>query len=247
METKVGTLNLLPFSDRKTGNLSELSIYNLGVRVLHLETAESTQDECFRLLEECGAVAVRADVQTKGRGRQGSRWYSPPGGLWLSVGLVGADGLACAVAGPVAVCEALAPYLPSPALIRPPNDVMHSGKKLAGILVEKRGDMVVTGFGINLYQEVFPPDLNAVSLKQLGGSGFTLERVAERVMSGFTGLLEMPLSAIISRYNESLMGLGKRVRVGDAEGTLRGLSAEGFVIGDRIVPMGRFTGMEIAE
>jgi len=217
------------------------------VRVLHLETAESTQDECFRLLESCRAVAVRADVQTRGRGRHGSRWHSPPGGLWLSVGLIGADGLACAVAGPVAVCEALAPYLPSPALIRPPNDVFHSGKKLAGVLVEKRGDKVVTGFGINLYQEVFPPELNAVSLKQLGGTGFNLENVAERVIAGFTSLLEMPLRAIISKYNGYLMGLGKRVRVGEAEGRFMGLSEDGFVIGEIIIPVGRFTGMEIVE
>jgi len=219
----------------------------MGVRVVHLEAAESTQDECFRLLEECEAVAVRADVQTMGRGRHGSHWHSPPGGLWLSVGIKGADGLACAIAGPVAVCDVLAPYLPSPALIHPPNDVMHSGKKLAGILVEKKGDKVVTGFGVNLYQEVFPPDLNAVSLKQLGGKGFSLEKMAEGVILVFTGLLEMPLPDMIARYNDSLVGMGKPVRVGGVEGTFRGLTGEGFVVGETIIPMGRFTGMEMSE
>ncbi len=217
------------------------------MRVVHLETAESTQDECFRLLEEYPSVAVRADIQTRGRGRHGSWWHSPPGGLWLSVGLTGADGFACAVAGPVAVCETMASYLPSPVMIRPPNDLVHSGKKLAGILVEKRGARVVTGFGINLYQEVFPPDLNAVSLKQLGGSGFTLEEVTGRLISRFTSLLEMPVPEIIARYNASLLGLGKPVRVGETQGTFKGLSPEGFVVGDTIIPVGRFTGMEITE
>ncbi len=217
------------------------------MRVVHLETTESTQDECFRLLEEHTAIAVRADIQTKGRGRHGSWWHSPPGGLWLSVGLTGVDGFACAVAGPVAVCQAMTSYLPFPIMIWPPNDLVHSGRKLGGILVEKRGAKVVTGFGINLYQEVFPPDLNAVSLKQLGGKGFTLEEVTRNIISAFTGLLELPIQETIARYNASLLGQGKSVRVGDIEGTFKGLSPEGFVVGDTIIPVGRFTGMEITE
>lgn len=217
------------------------------MRVVHLETTESTQDECFRLLEEYPAVAVSADVQTMGRGRHGSRWHSPPGGLWLSVGLAGADGFACAVAGPVAVCDAVATYLDSPALIRPPNDVICSGKKLAGILVEKRGDKVVTGFGVNLYQEVFPPGLKAVSLKQLGAKGFTLKEMAEGVILNFTSLLEMPLPDTIARYNGFLLGMGKPVRVGNTQGIFKGLTVEGFVVGETVIPVGRFTGMEIAE
>ncbi|MGB9589518.1 MAG: biotin--[acetyl-CoA-carboxylase] ligase [Candidatus Hydrothermia bacterium] len=217
------------------------------MRVLHLDTVESTQDECFRLLEEHASVAVRADIQTRGRGRHGSWWHSPPGGLWLSVGLTGIDGFACAVAGPVAVCKTVASYLPSPVMIRPPNDLIHSGRKLAGILVEKRGAKVVTGFGINLYQEVFPPELNAISLRLIGGNGFTLEEVAKRLISSFMGLLELPLPDIISTYNESLICMGKFVRVGGTQGIFKGLTPEGFLVGETFIPIGRFTGMGIAK
>ncbi|MEO0145878.1 MAG: biotin--[acetyl-CoA-carboxylase] ligase [candidate division WOR-3 bacterium] len=228
-------------------NQERRTIYNLGVRVVHLESAESTQDECFRLLEEYPEVAVRADVQTRGRGRHGAMWYSPPGGLWLSVGMREADPFACAVAGPIAAINAVSPYLPIAPLIRPPNDVICSGRKLAGILVERRSRGVVTGFGVNLYQETFPPDLNAVSLRQMGARGFSLEGIAEALVSGFKELLGIPIADMIAEYNERLLGLGRVVRVGAVEGIFRGLSEKGFTVGESIVDPGRFTGLEIIE
>ena len=44
--------------------------------------------------------------------------------------------------------EAAAPGLPL--LLKWPNDLMLDGAKLAGILLERHGDRVVVGFGVNL-------------------------------------------------------------------------------------------------
>ena len=60
----------------------------LGSPWLHLPSCDSTSDEARRLGkagQPHGAV-VTADAQTRGRGRQGRTWYSPPGeNLYLSL------------------------------------------------------------------------------------------------------------------------------------------------------------------
>lgn len=45
-----------------------------------------------------------------------------------------------------------------------PNDVLLSGKKLAGILLERSGDRVVLGFGVNLGSAPDVPDRPTASL-----------------------------------------------------------------------------------
>ncbi|MCC7261673.1 MAG: biotin--[acetyl-CoA-carboxylase] ligase, partial [Candidatus Latescibacteria bacterium] len=47
----------------------------------------------------------------------------------------------------------------TPALLKWPNDVLINGLKVAGILCEKGRGGLVAGFGINVNQEQFPPEL----------------------------------------------------------------------------------------
>ncbi|MEY3768576.1 MAG: hypothetical protein RLZZ11_1646, partial [Cyanobacteriota bacterium] len=82
-------------------------------------------------------LVVCARQQRHGHGQQGRIWQSPPGGVWLSAALpwpaesTGAASLALAAALGIALeLEALG--------LRPqikwPNDLLISGRKLAGIL-----------------------------------------------------------------------------------------------------------------
>lgn len=96
-----------------------------------------------------------AERQTAGRGREGRAWASPPGNLYAST-LVRlqerdppAPGLAL-VAG-VALAETARVFLRDGELsLKWPNDLLLGGAKAAGILLERRGDAVVAGFGVNL-------------------------------------------------------------------------------------------------
>ena len=110
-----------------------------------------------------------ADRQTTGRGRQGREWVSPAGNLYAS-GLVvlrpgdpPAPTLAL-VAG-IALHDALA--LPS-AMLKWPNDMLVGTAKLAGILLERAGDAVVIGVGVNVASRPDLPDRAATSLAALG-------------------------------------------------------------------------------
>ena len=60
--------------------------------------------------------------------------------------------------------DAAAPGLPL--LLKWPNDLVVDGAKLAGILLERQGDRVVVGFGVNL---TAAPDLPGRPAAHLGG------------------------------------------------------------------------------
>jgi BirA family biotin operon repressor/biotin-[acetyl-CoA-carboxylase] ligase len=117
----------------------------------HAREAPTTQ----RMLPEDaahGAVAL-AERQTEGRGRLGRTWVDsglmfsvlleppPPVADWPELTLVAAR----------AVADAIGPE----AAIKDPNDVLVGGRKVAGILAEASG-RVVLGIGINVGGTAWP-------------------------------------------------------------------------------------------
>ncbi|MBL4657897.1 MAG: bifunctional biotin--[acetyl-CoA-carboxylase] ligase/biotin operon repressor BirA [Flavobacteriales bacterium] len=107
----------------------------------------------------CGYVCT-AEQQIAGRGRRGRQWLSPyAGSICLSIvweftgGVTSLEGLSLAVG--VAMVDALTKVGVEDAQLKWPNDVLHSGKKLSGVLLEISGDAqgpcrVVVGVGVNV-------------------------------------------------------------------------------------------------
>jgi BirA family transcriptional regulator, biotin operon repressor / biotin---[acetyl-CoA-carboxylase] ligase len=107
--------------------------------------------------------------QLAGRGRQGRAWVSSPGNFYGStlVQLRPSDPPAqtLSLAAGLALVEAVDATAPSQApMLKWPNDVMLLGKKLAGILLERSGDLVAIGFGVNLASAPNLPDRQGASL-----------------------------------------------------------------------------------
>jgi BirA family biotin operon repressor/biotin-[acetyl-CoA-carboxylase] ligase len=130
----------------------------MGRELHYLPVTTSTQDIARQMAEE-GApegTAVIAGEQQSGRGRMGRSWLSPSGGLATSIVLrpsLGSVHLLPAITS-VAVFRALA-SLGVKAGIKWPNDVLISGKKACGILIEnglKAGELsyAIVGIGINV-------------------------------------------------------------------------------------------------
>jgi BirA family biotin operon repressor/biotin-[acetyl-CoA-carboxylase] ligase len=70
-----------------------------------------------------------------------------------------------ALAAGLALIEAIDAALPGqPLMLKWPNDLLLLGKKLAGILLERGGDRVVIGFGVNLASAPRLPDRECASL-----------------------------------------------------------------------------------
>lgn len=121
------------------------------------EQLESTNDEAHRLANEGvehGSI-VLADYQTQGRGRRGARWMSGPGdGLLFSMVLRPEFDQSyygrIALAAGLAIAAVLREEFHIQAELKWPNDVLVSGKKCCGVLVESKDGYVVLGVGINV-------------------------------------------------------------------------------------------------
>lgn len=115
-----------------------------------------------------------ADRQTAGKGRQGRQWFDGAGNFMGStlVRLNPRDvqpATLALVAG-LAVYGAVLPLLPDPTGLRLkwPNDLLLGGAKLAGILLEREGDAVIVGMGVNLAAAPDLPDRETIALAALG-------------------------------------------------------------------------------
>jgi BirA family biotin operon repressor/biotin-[acetyl-CoA-carboxylase] ligase len=129
----------------------------------HFDTVSSTQDECWARVQS-GApsgTVISADVQTKGRGRQGRVWDNPPGNLAATLAWALAPGdtpghysFIVAVALARAVRTVIAD--PSALSIKWPNDLLLNGVKCAGILIESPDPKwILIGTGVNI---AYAPD-----------------------------------------------------------------------------------------
>lgn len=74
-----------------------------------------------------------------------------------------------------------------PMMLKWPNDVLLSGNKLAGILLERSGNDVVIGFGVNLASA---PELQDRPCASLSGK-ISPEAFAPLLAAGFARLLEL--------------------------------------------------------
>lgn len=138
------------------------------------DAIDSTNAEALRRIERGVApgLVVSAEHQTAGRGRRGRGWVSPrSSNIYVSAvwqfqrGVEAMDGLSLAVG--VAVAEALDQRGLDSIVLKWPNDLLHGGAKLGGILVETSGHAagptsVVVGIGVNLAM----PEAEAAEIDQ---------------------------------------------------------------------------------
>ena len=150
--------------------------------------------------------AVRATVQTAGRGRTGRRWVSDESGLWMSAvlptpGDVARWSLLPLAAGWAALSVIRALGIPG-ARLRWPNDILVGRQKLAGVLVDRfSADAAVIGIGLNVANR---PDLADAALD--GETTRLVDLLPETPT--FTSLLVRLLAALTQEHH--------RLEVGDA-------------------------------
>ena len=142
-----------------------------------LRECDSTNTQLMRLAEAgapSGTVVV-TDHQTAGRGRRERTWISTPGDsltfslLWRFAPTSRAPEALSLVVG-LALRRALR-VLGAAAELKWPNDLLHHGRKLAGVLIEMQpGDIksAVIGVGINLRLPRALPDEVAAIATSLG-------------------------------------------------------------------------------
>jgi BirA family biotin operon repressor/biotin-[acetyl-CoA-carboxylase] ligase len=230
-----------------------LNTHDLGRTVHWYEELGSTNDRAKELAEEGaedGEVVV-AEAQTAGRGRRGRGWVSPARkNLYFSVvlrpDLPPARASELTLVTSVAVCEALR-QAGVDARIKWPNDLLASGRKIAGILAELAADpdrvqWVVVGVGVNLNAraEDFPAELRGEATSVLLERGQPAPR-ALFAAACFTALeswldrhAEGGFAAVRDEWRRSSATLGHEVsvRLDDREvvGTAEDLDEAGALL-----------------
>lgn len=234
--------------------LRDLGTRRLGGRIEVHPELPSTNRTAYALAE-AGApegTVVFAEAQTRGQGRMGRRWVSPPGcNLYVSFvlrpRLDPADSARTTLLAAVAVADALRDRVPCRPRIKWPNDVLLRGRKAAGVLSELacepgRTLFVVVGVGVNLNfpRSLMPPDIRERATSVMEESGAAADRagVARSLVrcmeKRYIEFEERGFASIARSWNAYARMEGEQVRVRTSDGVLagrvRGLDGDGFLV-----------------
>jgi BirA family biotin operon repressor/biotin-[acetyl-CoA-carboxylase] ligase len=220
--------------------------------VLALAEVDSTSSELRRRLA-AGALpgtVVVADRQTAGRGRQGKSWLSlETGNLYLSLATSlranqpdpsAAVRLVPLAAG-VSAVEAVRKHSGVQTELKWPNDVLHAGRKLSGILCELpqakgRQWTPVVGIGINIADTSFPPELEDRATSLVRHCPALPSR--EELAASWVAALEVWIERIAAGRGQELLQawkqraepFGRQVRIGSVQGETVDLDQEGQLL-----------------
>lgn len=226
-----------------------------GRQLEFFKVTVSTNADAFRLAENGAAegAVVMADSQTGGKGRRGRIWSSPAGvNLYCSVVLrppiMPHEAPQLTFISAVAVARAIELTTRLTPEIKWPNDLLVSGKKVAGLLNEMSAEtdginFVILGIGVNLNMtaDQFPDDLRHPATSLLLESGERVDR------SRFTGTMLNELDRLYADFLAHGFGPvrdewqrrcnanGRRVLVSDsgtecAGGSFTGIDSDGAML-----------------
>ena len=170
-----------------------------------------------------GTVVI-ARKQSAGRGRVGRSFYSPEGGIYMSVILRPRFSRLTLItpAAAAAVCKALE-SLGFDCRIKWVNDIYKADKKVCGILTESNLDegWAVLGVGIN----TVCPGVNAPEIAGwLYDNEADNDKIIKLVLSEFSEIYEkLPDDGFIKYYREKSYLKGKKILINGAEYDYKGI------------------------
>lgn len=191
-----------------------------------LESAVSTNDVLKTLVASGDASAGDAVValrQSGGRGRLGRSFFSPKGGIYLSVYIepdIPSERMpVISAVVAAAVCRAL-DTIGVKAGIKWINDIYLDGKKLGGILCEAIADSAmhirgtVIGVGLNCFTEEvkFPEELSDIAIG-IKTDKTTRQRLTDALIAAIRAVGDGTAPDWYFYYRERSVVLNRRVRV----------------------------------
>lgn len=203
---------------------------NTPMKVLIYDELVSTNNTA----KELGRSGIGEDLlviarrQSGGRGRLGRSFFSPKGGLYMSLlihpRIPVSKSLNITTAAAVAVCRAIESMTDRKCSVKWVNDIYIDGRKVCGILTESAvnndGDLefAVLGIGVNLTppQNGFPEELQsragAVFHEMSEGEA---DRIAAAIVNEFMRLYSTGLNSheFIEEYRKRSFLMGREINV----------------------------------
>jgi BirA family biotin operon repressor/biotin-[acetyl-CoA-carboxylase] ligase len=214
----------------------------IGRDIRVFEETNSTNDVAEKLARDGvkEGVVVFAESQTRGRGRLGRKWLSPPRkGLWFSV-LLRPDlrpqaATQLTVVAATALLRAIREQTGLIPEIKWPNDILIGGRKVAGVLTELSAELdhvkhLILGIGVdvNLIVSEFPADLRklATSLKIEAGRHIQRASLAAAILReldrDYERIRAHRFQEIADEWEQHCATLGRRVSIQIGERILQG-------------------------
>lgn len=194
------------------------------------ETASTNDDAALWVATGCPDVTVvLADSQTRGRGRLGRQWFTPPGSA-LAISVIlrprpaeAANPARITALGALAVCSMIDNLCALTAEIKWPNDVLLNGKKVCGVLNETHwlGEQLqafILGIGVNVLKAAVPlADVlryPATCLESACGYPIMRENCAAMLLNALLLWREkLPTDEFLAEWQARLHGRGKWVQI----------------------------------
>jgi len=227
----------------------------LGRDVISYKKVDSTNTIAYSLAENGSrdGLVVLSEEQTKGKGRLGRSWASPPkGGVYMSCMLkpdiTPREIPRITLLAAVAVTEAIRDFTGLPAMIKWPNDVLINDRKVCGILTEMKAEQdgvafVIVGIGVNVNTSrgqlpaggsSLKEELKRISRRDSLSRLELVRKMLERLDEEYARLKEDGFAPIIERWRHLSAMLGSRVKVslhdGGFAGVVHDMDADGSLV-----------------
>jgi BirA family biotin operon repressor/biotin-[acetyl-CoA-carboxylase] ligase len=210
----------------------------------------STNTQAWEMIDQGIAppFVVVANQQTAGRGQWGRVWQSNPGGVYLSMAIAFDFGIACSPHLTILAAWGIADALRQakiPVVLKWPNDLILSGRKLGGIKTEIRSQtgqisQAVIGVGINVGNAV--PE-TAIALQQYHQSLATpyiietpllLSQIetltVQGLICGYQSYLNQGIEPILKAYSQIIVNINQEFTFQGMTGVITGINDQGELI-----------------
>ncbi|HLX12363.1 MAG TPA: biotin--[acetyl-CoA-carboxylase] ligase [Bacteroidota bacterium] len=245
-------LNTVPILPER---LASIKTRWIGGDIRILEEVDSTNTYAKSLLREgikSGTVVI-AESQTAGRGRLGRLWQSEKYAnltfsvIVLNVMAESAGVLPLAVG--LAVAEALDDVTGLSFACKWPNDILHDGRKICGILCESIAEpdgklSIIIGIGVNVNQQSFAPEIadRATSLSLTAHKEFdrpaVLSVILKHLELELDNLFDEGAPNIIARWKQHAPMLGNEISINQQDIKVNGIALDIAPNGSLIVQAG---------
>lgn len=184
--------------------LTNLKTHLLGKHYEFYKEIDSTQNEIWRRINENNiknGTVISAGIQTQGKGTHGRIWHTDePNNVAFSMYIETNCNINCLDGITVEFADSITNIMREKYNIyldvKKPNDLMHNGKKVGGILTESKVNLekvkfLIIGIGINTNKQNFTQDIEniATSIKKEFGTEIEEEELITEICNEFEKII----------------------------------------------------------
>ncbi|RLG13155.1 biotin--[acetyl-CoA-carboxylase] ligase [Candidatus Pacearchaeota archaeon] len=211
----------------------EDKLKELPYKVYYFQEVTSTMDIAREKAENEEKALILAETQTSGKGRLARMWYSPPGGIWMSLiikpNLNLKESYILTYIASISTALAIKDVTGLKVKLKWPNDIVYEEKKLAGILLEIKAEVdkiqyAIIGIGINVNNKISNLENQAISLKEILKKDISRTDIIINLVKYFDKFIKKNSNEILKSWKEMSCTLGREVKILTTQEIIKGIA-----------------------